>query len=248
MLYIQKNSAPGEMVRKVSTIKSSSVWKSIAAGDTKAIRNAFDSLPKDEIRKNLLEEQHYLCAYCMRRIKDNGRKTSIEHWYPLSQDKVKALDYKNMLAVCDGGKNWNGLGKKILCCDAYKSDEAELSVSPLNKTQMDKICYDINGFIKTEPCDSSVDDDLNVHLHLNGLWKNGSFLADPSTGLVKARRDIYLQYKKFIKKLDKAGQCTSGNVQKKINEIERMEHRIEYAGVLLFFLKKKHRSLVVRGL
>lgn len=135
-----------------------------------------------------------------------------------------------------------------MCCDAYKSDEAELSVSPLNKTQMDKICYDINGFIKTEPCDSSVDDDLNVHLHLNGLWKNGSFLADTSTGLVKARRDIYLQYKKFIKKLDKAGQCTSGNVQKKINEIERMEHRIEYAGVLLFFLKKKHRSLVVRGL
>ena len=48
-------------------------------------------MPKDEIRKNLLEEQHYLCAYCMRRIEDNGRKTSIEHWYPLSQDKEKAL-------------------------------------------------------------------------------------------------------------------------------------------------------------
>ncbi len=105
MLYIQKKSTPGEMVRKVSTIKSSSSWKSVAVGDTKAIRNAFDSLPKDEIRKKLLEEQHYLCAYCMRRIEDNGRRTSIEHWYPLSRDKEKALDYKSTWVVVDDLKD-----------------------------------------------------------------------------------------------------------------------------------------------
>lgn len=236
------------MIRKVSAIKSSGSWKSISMGDTKAIRNFFDNLPKDVIRKSLLEEQHYLCAYCMRRIEDNGFKTSIEHWYPLSKDKERALDYNNMLAVCDGGKNWGGTGKKILCCDAYKSDETKLSVSPLSIVQMEKISYDINGFIKTEPKDTMIDNDLTAKLHLNGLWKDGKFFADTSTGIVKARRDVYLQYKKFIRKLDKKGQCTSGNVQKKILEIERAEHRIEYAGVLLFFLKKKYRSLVARGL
>lgn len=248
MLYIQKKSPPGEMIRKVSAIKSSGPWKSISVGDTKAIRDTFDSLPKDEIRRSLLEEQHYLCAYCMRRIEDNGLKTSIEHWYPLSKDKDKALDYKNMLAVCDGGKNWTGTGKKILCCDAFKSDTAELTVSPLSKIQMDRISYGTDGFIKTVPEDIDIDNDLTTKLQLNGLWKSGKFIADTSTGIVKARRDVYLQYKKFIRKLDNEGRCTSVNVQKKIAEIENAQHRVEYAGVLLFFLKKKYRSLIARGL
>ena len=125
MLYIQKKSPPGKMMRKVGEIKSSQEWKNIRPDDTKGIRAAFDSLPKEEIRQCLLEEQHYLCAYCMRRIENDGLRTSIEHWYRL---------------------------------------------------------------------------------------------------------------------------CTSGNVKKKIEEIERAERKIEYAGVYLYYLKKKYCSLVARGL
>ena len=248
MLYIQKKTPPGAMLRKVSSLKSSNAWKSINIGNTDAIRDAFNELPKEEIRRSLLEEQHYLCAYCMRKIEDNGLKTSIEHWYPLSKDKDKALDYKNMLAVCDGGRNWSGTGKKILCCDAYKSDEDELTILPLNKLQMDKIVYDTNGFIKTAPNDSDIDKDITEKLHLNGVWKKGKFICDTSTGIVKSRKDAYLQCKKFIRRLDEKGQCTSGNVLKKIEEIEKAEHRIEYAGVYLYFLKKKYRSMVARKL
>jgi len=53
---------------------------------------------KDDIRKYLLEEQGYLCAYCMRRIDMEHMK--IEHWYPedLLSD-IECLDYKNMLGV-----------------------------------------------------------------------------------------------------------------------------------------------------
>ena len=151
MLYIEKKTPPGELIRQVSKIKSSPEWKTVKDGNTNAIRDAFEALPKETIRKSLLEEQHYLCAYCMRRIQNDGQKTSIEHWYPLSKDKERALDYGNMLAVCDGGKNWTGKGKKLLCCDAYKADEDELSISPLNKQQMDKIAYEKDGFIKTYP-------------------------------------------------------------------------------------------------
>lgn len=248
MIYIQKRTTPTEMMRKVSTIKSSGTWKGIKDGDTNAIRDAFNSLPKDEIRKSLLEEQHYLCAYCMRKIEDNGLKTSIEHWYPLSKDKDRALDYGNMLAVCDGGKNWSGKGRKILCCDAYKADEEEMVISPLNKVQMDKIIYDTNGFINTLPENKALNEDLKEKLHLNGVWKNGKFDCDTSTGIVKFRRDVYLQYKRFIKRLDDKDRCTSGNVLKKIKEIENADHRIEYAGVYLYFLKKKYRQLIARNL
>ena len=113
MLYIEKKTPPREMVRKVSEIKSSPGWKAIKNGNTSAIRSEFDNLPKDTIRESLLKEQHYLCAYCMRKIQNNGQSTSIEHWFPLSKNKDQALDYGNMLAVCDGGENWKGSGKKF---------------------------------------------------------------------------------------------------------------------------------------
>lgn len=248
MLYIKKKIPPSEMIRKVSKIKSSPEWKTVKDGNTNAIRNAFEALPKETIRKSLLEEQHYLCAYCMRRIQNYGRKTSIEHWYPLSKDKERALDYGNMLAVCDGGKNWAGEGKKILCCDANKADEAELTISPLNRQQMEKIAYGKDGFIKTNPQDEKMDEDIRDILRLNGIWKNGKFLADTSTELVKGRKDTYLRFKRFVAKLDRDGKCTSSKVKKKIEEIETAEQWPEYAGVLLYFLNRKYQSLVRRGL
>ena len=248
MLYIKKGSPPNEMVRRVSEIKSSQEWKEIRDGDTDAIRKKFDQLPKEPIRQSLLEEQHYLCAYCMRKIYNDRFRMSIEHWYPLSRDKDRALDYGNMLAVCDGGKNWTGKGRKLLCCDAWKADETELTVSPLDKQQMDKIAYDREGFIKTEPRDKRIDDDIRDKLRLNGIWKNDYFVADTSTGLVKGRKDTYLRYKRFIKKLDSKGQCTSARIKKKIDEIENAEQRQEYAGVLLYFLNKKYITLIKRGL
>lgn len=248
MLYISKGNAPVDVQHRVSEIKSSAEWKAIEERNTKAIRNKFEELPKESIRESLLAEQHYLCAYCMRKIKNDRLKTSIEHWYPLSKNKDKALDYKNMLVVCDGGKNWSGKGKKILCCDACKGDEDELIISPLNKLQMDKIAYDTNGFIITKPEDGDLDNDIRDVLCLNGIWKNGKFIADTSTGLVKGRKDTYLMYKRFIKKLDDKGRCTSSQIKKKIDEIQSADQWQEYAGVLLYFLNKKYRSLLSRGL
>ena len=58
---------------------------------------------KDDIRKNLLEEQGYLCAYCMRRI--DKKRMKIEHWYPEEHlTDIECLNYQNMLGVCLGHK------------------------------------------------------------------------------------------------------------------------------------------------
>lgn len=96
-----------------------------------AVSQEFDLLPKEEIRQSLLEEQRYLCAYCMKRIKNDGLHITIEHWEPLSVNKDKALEYDNMLAVCDGGRKADLTGnvQRILCCDASK-DEKEIAIDP----------------------------------------------------------------------------------------------------------------------
>jgi uncharacterized protein (TIGR02646 family) len=247
MLYIRKNMPPKKLTRRINEIKSSQEWKEIKDGDTKNIRAVFDQLPKEEIRQSLLEEQHYLCAYCMRKIKNNGQTTTIEHLHSLSKNKEEALEYKNMLGVCDGGRNWKGNGKRILCCDACKADEDELSISPLNKQQMDILIYDKSGFIKTRSKNEALEKDINETLCLNGLWKNGQFIADTATGLVKGRKDTYLIYERWIKKQDHKGKCTSSNIMKKIRQIENAEQRPEFAGVLLYFLNKKYDQLVKQG-
>ena len=247
MIYIKKGPPPRQMAHMVSEIKSSQEWKKIKAGDTKAIREKFDQLPKEVGRERLLEEQHYLCAYCMRRIKNDGRNTTIEHWYPLSKDKERALDYGNMLAVCDGGRSWKGGGRKVLCCDAGKGSKSELTVSPTDCQQMKKIIYDKEGFIKTSPRDEGMENDIKI-LSLNGKWKNDQFIADTATELVKGRKDAYLRYKRVIKKLSDKGMCTSAKIKKLIREIEMELQRQEFAGVLLYFLNKKYNQLRKRGL
>ena len=244
MIYIEKGIPPREMMRKTSEIRSSREWKEIKDEDVKAIRAEFDKLPKETIRQTLLEEQHFLCAYCMRKIANDGLHTTIEHWYPLSKDKDQALDYRNMLAVCDGGRKWSGKGQRILCCDASKGDEKTLMISPLNKHQMAVIAYDREGFIKTNPKDEKLEEELTDVLRLNGLWKNGRFIADTSTGLVKGRKDTYLHYRRFIKKLGEEGKCFKNSYC-----IVFLSYSMTFFSLLinaLYFLNKKYNALIRR--
>ena len=243
MLYIRKTDPPAEVVRQISKIKGMPEWRRIQEGDTSSLRAKFNELDKAALRAALLPDQSYLCAYCMRKIQ-NGDNTVIEHWYPLSKDKNAALDYQNMLAVCDGGTKNSKNG--ILCCDKAKAEQ-EITITPLKKGHMKKIAYDKNGFIRIEPGDKVFEHDIEV-LKLNGYWKNGKFKADTATGLVKGRSDAYKRCERFIRKLDREKKCTSSQLKKKIDEIENAEQKPEFAGVLLYFLDKKYQTLLKRGL
>lgn len=247
MMYIDKQSSDKEFLDKVAKIKNSTEWKQAKENDTKVIRQCFDSLPKECIRKNLLQEQRYLCAYCMKRINDNPFDVAIEHWFPLSKDKEKALDYNNMIGVCKGGASVKVTGreKRELCCDAYKGDE-EITISPLNRDHMERIKYTKDGKIYTS--DPILDEDIKERLRLNGIFdSNGNFKCDTSTGLVKGRRDAYQKSVTIIKVLNKKGKLTSASIKKQIEKIENEEKLEEFAGVIVFFLEKKYKMLKGQG-
>lgn len=251
MIYIKKEKPLPSIIDRVNEIKRSREWKDTSQDNTRAIREQFDRLPKEEIRKCLLKEQRYLCAYCMRRIGNDGLHTTIEHLKPLSKDKEKALEYSNMLGVCDGGRRRivpDG-NRRILCCDAYKGNETEMTLNPMNRQQMELIKYRKNGEIYTDPENSKLEEDINSILRLNGvLNENGDLIADTSTQLLKGRRDAYDQCRAFFARLDHTGKCNSNMIKKRIDEIENREKLPEYAGVTLFFLKKKYRELLRRGM
>lgn len=74
-------------------------------GQIKSRRADYDELvssEKDEIKKILLEEQGYKCAYCMSNISMSN--STIEHYIPrkgTNGDMSLSLDYRNLFAVCD---------------------------------------------------------------------------------------------------------------------------------------------------
>lgn len=241
MLYIEKSTPPQVYQRAVAQIKGTPTWRSIRDGDTEAIRTQFDLLPKSEIRDALFAEQHHLCAYCMKRIR-NDMRMSIEHLSPLSQDKEGALDYKNFLGVCKGGADSNGPRNRVLCCDASKGDETSLTVNPLDREMMRYIAYMEDGTIyclsDAGSMTEQINHDLNEILHLNGRGNQ-----DTATGLKKGRRDAYLLSERICNRLRNQGQLTPAQIKRKIQQLRQKEEYQEFLGTILFFLERKQKIL-----
>ncbi|MCR5346685.1 MAG: hypothetical protein K6E38_02830 [Fretibacterium sp.] len=237
MLYIRKSPPSKEAADNISRVKTERKYL-LDRQDPQAARRAFDSLDKSKIRKSLIREQHGLCGYCMRRIGDAG-STTIEHRAPVDKNLDRVLDYENMIGVCDGGRtadkeDWPE-GRHILCCDASKGDR-EITIDPYDKNHMDKIRYSEKGRIYTYPEDKVLERDINDVLHLNGL--DG---LDTSTGLLRARREAYRSYVRGMRR--QGGKVSRAYIEGRIKAIESQEIYPAFAGVILFFLKRKLREL-----
>lgn len=247
MIYIEKKGLSDGLNQKIIEIRKSDTWKAIEEDDTEAIRNVFNNdFPKNEVKKVLIHEQHGLCAYCMKRIRMDAH-SRVEHFMPLSRDKEKALDYSNMLGVCDGGEKSENTQGHILCCDAHKAEKM-ISTSPLNKIQMDKIAYDTKGRIYTEPKDDSMETDINEVLMLNGVRKKDGSAIDTSTEILKGRQDAYKRAKRMLNTLNGKRKCSSASVKKIMDEMLDKEEWEEYIGVKLYYFNKRYKSLIRRGM
>lgn len=115
------------------------------------------------VLNRLIQDQGYICAYCMCRIPEKGKKATIEHIDPQSAtSEEKALDYRNMLAVCSG--NRDARNDKEKSCDAHRKN-APLIVNPLKPDTLSSIKYLSNGEITAS--DDAIKKDLCDTLNLN---------------------------------------------------------------------------------
>ncbi len=113
-------------------------------------------------RDLLYDDQKGLCAYCQRRLTST---TFIEHYIPRSKDRSKELDFSNFLGVCSGKYYVDKrTGKHIKFCSNIRGNE-DLTISPLNETDIETLYYDENNKI----CSSNqpINNDLNSKLNLN---------------------------------------------------------------------------------
>lgn len=236
MLYIKKSQPSKEAVNEINRVKREEKAL-LEKRDPQSARDAFDCLDKRLIREYLIKEQHGLCGYCMRRI-ENKATTTIDHWEPIEKNVDGALDYGNMIGVCDGGSKVKESdledGRRILCCDAAKGNQ-EITISPYNKSHMDKIRYSENGTIYTHPRDEILERDINDVLHLNG--ENG---LDTSTRLLRGRREAYRSY--FDEMRRKGKNINRAYIEKRIRAIKNKEIYQPFAGVILYLLNRKLRE------
>ena len=129
---------------------------------------------RTDILKDLLEEQGYICAYCMRSISLDD--ATIEHFIGQSYvdgggkaiGKIEDTNYDNLLAVCHGN-----FCKDEAHCDSSRSQYQDtrplLNISPLNQQQMSRIKFSQSGIIYYENIDdkTEISFDLNKVLNLN---------------------------------------------------------------------------------
>lgn len=243
MIYIEKEPTPKQIEQNIIQIEKTPGWKEIMDDDAESIRAYFDRLNKDNIREALLKEQHGLCGYCMRRIRNNGSMT-IEHFRPI-RNKRDALNYRNWLGCCDGGRGRVDKNQGCLCCDAAKGN-TEIIFCPWKKDVVDKIRYSFDGRIVIFPDNAILSREINEVLHLNGILdKNGKMKYDTATQLVAGRRATYKNYRNKMEKIDKkykSRERVQSEIKRIIQEIENSDPYPEYAGVLLYFLKRRLRN------
>jgi uncharacterized protein (TIGR02646 family) len=136
--------------------------KSLRLHRQKSFCNYDNYNEKDELRLKLLEEQGYICCYCMSRIQAAiAAKMKIEHWQSQVDFSDLQLDYKNLLASCRGNEDSDS---KDFHCDKKKSD-AQIALNPMDKEMMQLITFGRHGqiAIKKEHLQTEIDTILNLN-------------------------------------------------------------------------------------
>jgi len=169
---------------------------------------------KPTVLNDLLEEQGYICAYCMRKIDENS--ATLEHIIGQNYrdekgneiGKEEDTNYLNMLAVCKGNSCINSLH-----CDKsrakFQDKRALLFISPLNESQMKNIKFSQSGVIYYKEPDNLIDiqkeslKDKEIRYDINSVLNlNCDNLVEQRGRLSKTIRSILIRCK-FNKKIIK---------------------------------------------
>lgn len=211
MIYIKKQTEPRELVEIRST----------------GLKD-FDALPSDKkelLRRSLLEEQGYLCAYCMQRINDNS-DMKIEHYIPRNDNNQ--LAYSNLLAVCKGNE---GKRFKEQTCDTHKGQNY-LSINPQNLSDIATIEYSSLGKISSssEIYNKELNETLNLNCNMDYRINNRKAALD-TIKMQLARKD---------------GSARVAFIRKMLNLYSNKNNQGQYApylGIILWYLNKKIKRL-----
>lgn len=127
-----------------------------------------------ELKESLLQEQGYICCYCMSRI--SAERMKVEHFRPRRYTE-SIMEYGNLLGACLGTSN------QYLHCDTNKADQ-EISINPTDRHCESIISYSPNGRVKF-PEAYRVDIEATLNLNNPILIANRKAALDTTLDLLK---------------------------------------------------------------
>lgn len=172
----------------------------------------------DNLRKQLLKEQGYICCYCMSRINCNNSK--IEHFKPQTKYRNLQIDYQNLFIACDGGEGKRG---KEQYCDTFKGEDELKSINLLDVIEQ-YIQYSKLGDVSST--DSKINTELNDILNLNNKI------------LKKNRKQ---SYQRLIQNLQQRG-WTNQTINQDITKYKDLDDEgkyYEFSQMIVYVLTKK---------
>ena len=224
MVNIQKSNAP----QSLSQYRREAVSQ---YGTELTQGNIFNDLPqKGESRTAIIQEQGYLCAYCMTRIIDSPLDTKVDHCHSQDGFPSEKLDYKNLLLCCNGNEGEKAQNQH---CDTRKGG-LSFSFNPSDPQN------DMSGLIKYRS-DGSIYSENNV---LNSEINNILNLNYPR--LKMNRKSILLAFEIVLN--SRPGNRSSGEIRNLIDKYKTKNVDGElspYYGVALY-KHSRHHSLSSR--
>jgi uncharacterized protein (TIGR02646 family) len=130
---------------------------------------SYENLPgeaKDALRNNLIEEQGYLCCYCMKRLSEPSEKhMKVEHFMDQDHYPAQQLVYSNLFGACLGNEGKPG---RLQTCDTKKGNKT-LTINP---TSLAPDCeslfkYNAEGEISSKDNNEEINKAINNVLNLN---------------------------------------------------------------------------------
>lgn len=189
-------------------------------------------IPRDDIRKQMWEEQRHLCAYCMRKI-NSPEYMRIEHYNARNPedgeyDAKETLNFKKMLGVCYGNSFERGVKENDTTCDAHKKN-TPLTVNPYRAESVRRIRYTTDGYITSD--DLEIKRDVEETLNLNCK----------ASSLPETRKRVLLQAKaEIIKMCGHKNHMAYLEILNKVYEKYMKERAlIPYCGITIAWLEKE---------
>lgn len=184
---------------------------------------------KDFLRNSLLEEQGFICAYCMRRIpskdENSNELSRIEHLKSQNKYPEKQLDYSNMVVCCPGAIDHN------YHCDKSKGD-FDVSFDLFSDQFISTILYRSKTgeiYSTNEKYSFEMNDVLNLNNRL--LMRNRKAALDGVIKVLKKKGWTKTNITVFLKIWN----------NKRKNNKKGWEY-LEYCGIVVWFLKQKLRT------
>ncbi len=183
--------------------------------------NAFPD--KDSLRRPLLEDQGDICCYCMRRISRKNMK--IEHYESQDKNPQRQLDWKNILAACEGGeRSGERTPRSLHTCDTRKGNE-KITIDP-QTDNVEGLRYRVNGRIVSDV--STIQEDLDVRLNLN------------CDLLCRTREAALVAFKSELEKeFGHANTWTKKKLERKLKKLRQTKPYVEFIGLFEYWIEKK---------